>query len=48
MDPSMIEHYEYLLNIKKDAINELKEKLAYLESEYQLLKTTYKEQNNNA
>lgn len=48
MDPLMIEHYEYLLNIKKNAIDELKEKLAYLESEYELLETTYKDKTNNA
>lgn len=47
MDPLMIEHYEYLLNIKKNLIEELKEQLSYLESEYELLEKTYKEKSNN-
>lgn len=47
MDLDMKEHYEYLLNIKKSVINELRERLEYLEEEFELLETTYNERANN-
>lgn len=47
MDSDMREHYEYLLNIKRLIILELREKLNYLEEEFTLLETTYNESNDN-
>lgn len=47
MDSLMTEHYNYILKIKKFEIEELRNQLEYLESEYELLETTYKEKNTN-
>jgi hypothetical protein len=47
MDPDMREHYEYLLNIKRSIVEELRERLEYLEAEYELLEITYNESTDN-
>lgn len=47
MDASMKEHYEFLLTIKHNVIADLREQLAYLEAEFNLLEKTYMEKTNN-